>query len=302
MSGDPASERPLDGIALYLREIGSRRLLDASEEVALAKRSERGDDAARRRLIESNLRLVVAIARTYRGTRLPLFDLIQEGTLGLIRAVDKFDWRRGTRFATYAGYWIRAGIEQSIAANAEPIRVPIRVQRRVRLLDTFAREHRARLGRAPSLEEIAEGTGTSIEKAAELLALRRDYRSLDAPHGPSGDGPVADFISADDSGADFDHADSALTAPWIRTLVDSLPEAERRIIDLRFGFQGGAQPVNRVAIALALSPDRVRSLEARALARLRHAGGKALAEERSPVTQSVRAATAASLLADRLAA
>jgi RNA polymerase primary sigma factor len=274
------SQPPIESLALYLRAINGHTLLQPWEEVALAKRAERGDEAARSRLIESNLRLVVAVAKTYRNTKLSLIDLIQEGTLGLLRAVDKFDWRRETKLSTYAGYWIRSSIEHAIAAEPDPIRIPIRVRSRLRAVERVAREQKVELGRRATLDEIAELVGTSAQDAAELLDLRRDYRSLDAPYAENNDRRLEDVISDERSTNAFDDADNTLTAPWIQRLVAELPNVERRIVDLRFGLQGNPHSVDEVAAALGFGANRVRAIEARALARLRQAGGNTLSDQR----------------------
>lgn len=281
--------RSLESLSLYFDDVHSHRLLEAFEEVALAKRRERGDVEARRRLIESNLRLVIVIAKTYRGTQLPLLDLVQEGTVGLIRAVDKFDWRRGTRFATYAGYWIRATIEQAIASEPAPLRAPIRIRRQGRAIHRFAREHQARTGRRPTAHEIAEGTGAPIERVGELLELGRVHVSLDAHQETESGGRLIDLLPDDKAADAFDGADAELIGPWIRELVGGLPDPERQIIELRFGLglQGDPRSIEEVAATTGLGSHRVRTLEARALALLRHAGGASLAAVRAPVTRRV---------------
>ena len=276
----PTSERSVESLRLYLDAIGGHDLLEPWEESALAKQAEQGDESARSRLIESNLRLVVTIAKTYHGTELSLLDRIQEGTLGLIRAVDKFDWRRGTRISTYAAYWIRASIEQAIAAEPDPVRIPIRVRRRIRSVERIAREQEVELGRRATPDEIARVMGTSAENAAELLDLRRDHRSLNASYDQNGGLRLEDVVSDERSTAAFEHADDTLTAPWVHELVDTLPALERRIVDLRFGLEGNSHSVDEAAATLGLSAQRVRATEARALARLRHTGGKALSEQR----------------------
>jgi RNA polymerase primary sigma factor len=280
MSTARVSDHPSESLALYLRQIANHKLLQAWEEIALAKRSERGDRLARQRLIESNLRLVVAIAKTYRHTELPLLDLIQEGTLGLIRAVDKFDWRRGTRLSTYAGYWIRMSIEDASASDADPIRMPIRVRRRLRAVQRVERELEAAAGRKPTLAELAEAAGRTVSEIVELLELRRDYRSLDAPLHPGDDALLGTTVPDSQSTSALDVVDTKLSNPWIRTLVAQLPAREGQVVELRFGFSGQAHSVEETGALMGMSDDAVRTLETRAVARLRGIGGKALAEVR----------------------
>jgi RNA polymerase primary sigma factor len=282
MASESTSYRGTDALALYLREIGSHKLLEPWQEIELAKQAERGDRQARRRLIESNLRLVVAIAKTYRRDQLPLLDLIQDGAVGLIRAVDKFDWRRRTRLSTYAAYWIRMSIEEALAAAAEPIRIPIRLQRRIRAVERTAADLEARLARRPTLTEIAETAGCSTGEAAHLLGLRRNYRSIDAPTSSAGARPVGDTVSDPQSGAEFEGADTKLSKPWIRGLVFQLPELERQVIGLRFGLDAEPLSTEETAAQIGMGTHAVRSVEARALARLRRAGGRDLGEMHSP--------------------
>jgi RNA polymerase primary sigma factor len=288
MHATAATGTPLDALSLYLTDLGRRPLLQPWEEVALAKRCEAGDEQAKSRLIEANLRLVVTIAKTHRGVEIPLLDLIQEGTLGLMRAVEGFDWRRGVRFSTYASYWVRESIDRLVAAQAEPMRVPIRLRRRLRALTRAVREIESELGRPPSAAEIAEATAWSVEEVEWLRGLRRNYESFDEAAADGG-ARLTDVVGDPAAASTFESADNEIGSAWIRKLVAKLPDTERRVIELRFGFNGEPRSVKEIAGAFGLGPQAVRMLEARGLARLRRDGGRALEAER-PLRVADRAA------------
>ena len=262
-SGSNGAAADSDSLAQYLREIGRHRLLTHAEEVALAKRIEAGDEAAKNRMVESNLRLVVAVARPHAHRGVPLLDLIQEGTLGLIRAVDRFDWRRGTKLSTYAVWWIRQAIDRALRNELDLIRVPVHVhERRGRL----ARAERAldhEMSRKPSLDELASAADLSLEHAEQALAARHHFAPLDPTD--------ADATSVADPHADDAYAgvERRLTVTPVQQLLSRLRPAQRRVIELRFGIRGDECSTERTAELLDIAPGAVRALEREALRRLR---------------------------------
>jgi RNA polymerase primary sigma factor len=263
-----ASARTESGVELFFAEIGRHRLLGAAEEVAIAKRVERGDLAAKKQMINANLRLVVSIARRYRGLGVPFLDLIQEGTLGLNRAVEKFDWRRGYKFSTYAHWWIRQAVERTIANQAKTIRLPIHVIERRQKLARAARTLAPALGREPSLEELAEATGLPLGHVRQALGCAEASVSLNQAVGPDGDGEFADFL-ADPAAADpVEEAERSLLRETVQRRLGRLPERERLIVGLRFGLQGEPQSLETVGRELGLTHERVRQLEVQALKQL----------------------------------
>ena len=257
-----------DSLQLFLADVGRHKLLTASEEVALAKRIERGDPVAKRKMIESNLRLVVSIAKGYRGLGVPFLDLIQEGTLGLNRAVEKFDWRRGFKFSTYATWWIRQSVQRAVANHARTIRVPVHVVERQQKLSRAARRLEVELGREATKEELAEATGLPIQHVDEALGAAHASVSLNQTVGADDEGELGDLFADREAADPFDEAEESLRRQSIRRALDALPERERRILELRFGFEG--EPWTREAIGheLDLTRERVRQLEGQALKRL----------------------------------
>ena len=225
-----AASGSADSLQLFLADVGRHKLLTAADEVILAKQIERGDPTAKRRMIESNLRLVVSIAKGYRGLGVPFLDLIQEGTLGLNRAVEKFDWRRGYKFSTYATWWIRQSVQRAVANHARTIRVPVHVVERQQKLSRAARRLEVELGREATKEELAEATGLPMQHVEE--------------------------------------AEESLRRQGVRRALDALPERERRILELRFGFEGEPWTLEAIGHELDLTRERVRQLEGQALARL----------------------------------
>jgi RNA polymerase primary sigma factor len=259
----------VDSLRRYLDEIGRFPLLTRSEEVRLAVRIEAGDPAARQRLVESNLRLVVAIARSFRASSVELLDLIQEGTLGLMRAVERYDWRRGTRFSTYAAWWIRHGVMQALAAGAHPIRLPESVRERVGQVERADRALAAALGRRPTVAEIADELGLTVQQVGEARAAATPVGSLDEPLGADREASYADVI-----------ADPNAPDP-LKTLLDEVPavdleerlallgERGRRVVELRYGLRDGEpRTVDAIGRQLGLSRERVRQIELNALRRL----------------------------------
>jgi RNA polymerase primary sigma factor len=252
-----------DSLQLFLADVGRHKLLTAAEEVTLAKAIERGDPVAKRRMIESNLRLVVSIAKGYRGLGVPFLDLIQEGTLGLNRAVEKFDWRRGYKFSTYATWWIRQSVQRAVANHARTIRVPVHVVERQQKLSRAARRLEVELGREATKDELAEATGLPIQHVDEALGAAQASVSLNQTVGELGD------LFADREAADpFDEAEESLRRQGVRRALDALPERERRILELRFGFDGEPWTLEAIGHELDLTRERVRQLEGQALARL----------------------------------
>jgi RNA polymerase primary sigma factor len=271
---EPAHAQPqalvgaADSLQLFLADIGRHKLLTAAEEVMLAKAIERGDLTAKRRMIESNLRLVVSIAKGYRGLGVPFLDLIQEGTLGLNRAVEKFDWRRGYKFSTYATWWIRQSVQRAVANHARTIRVPVHVVERQQKLSRAARRLEVELGREATKEELAEATGLPIQHVDEALGAAQASVSLNQTVGADDEGELGDLFADREAADPFEEAEESLRRQGVRRALDALPERERRILELRFGFEGEPWTLEAIGHELDLTRERVRQLEGQALARL----------------------------------
>jgi RNA polymerase primary sigma factor len=257
-----------DSLQLFLADIGRHKLLTAAEEVMLAKAIERGDVTAKRRMIESNLRLVVSIAKGYRGLGVPFLDLIQEGTLGLNRAVEKFDWRRGYKFSTYATWWIRQSVQRAVANHARTIRVPVHVVERQQKLGRAARRLEVELGREATKDELAEATGLPIQHVDEALGAAQASVSLNQTVGADDEGELGDLFADREAADPFEEAEESLRRQGVRRALDALPERERRILELRFGFEGEPWTLEAIGHELDLTRERVRQLEGQALARL----------------------------------
>ena len=257
-----------DSLQLFLADVGRHKLLTAAEEVALAKRLEKGDLLAKRRMIESNLRLVVSIAKGYRGLGVPFLDLIQEGTLGLNRAVEKFDWRRGFKFSTYATWWIRQSVQRAVANNARTIRVPVHVVERQQKLGRAARRLEVELGRDATREELAEATGLPVQHVDEALSAAQASVSLNQSVGSDDEGELGDLFADREAADPFEEAEESLRKQGVRKALDALPERERRILELRFGFEGDPWTLEAIGAELGLTRERVRQLEGQALQRL----------------------------------
>jgi RNA polymerase primary sigma factor len=271
---EPAQPQPqalvgaADSLQLFLADIGRHKLLTAAEEVMLAKAIERGDLTAKRRMIESNLRLVVSIAKGYRGLGVPFLDLIQEGTLGLNRAVEKFDWRRGYKFSTYATWWIRQSVQRAVANHARTIRVPVHVVERQQKLGRAARRLEVELGREATKEELAEATGLPLQHVDEALGAAQASVSLNQTVGADDEGELGDLFADREAPDPFEEAEESLRRQGVRRALDALPERERRILELRFGFDGEPWTLEAIGHELDLTRERVRQLEGQALARL----------------------------------
>ncbi len=257
-----------DSLQLFLADVGRHKLLTAAEEVMLAKRIERGEPTAKRRMIESNLRLVVSIAKGYRGLGVPFLDLIQEGTLGLNRAVEKFDWRRGYKFSTYATWWIRQSVQRAVANHARTIRVPVHVVERQQKLSRAARRLEVELGREATKEELAEATGLPMQHVDEALGAAHASVSLNQTVGADDEGELGDLFADREAADPFDEAEESLRRQGVRRALEALPERERRILELRFGFDGEPWTLEAIGNELDLTRERVRQLEGQALARL----------------------------------
>jgi RNA polymerase primary sigma factor len=269
-----------DSMNLFLTEIGRHSLLTAADEVALAKRVERGDKEAKERMINANLRLVVSIAKRYQGHGVPLGDLIQDGVIGLNRAVEKFDWRRGYKFSTYATWWIRQAVQRAVANQARTIRVPVHVHERRQKLGRASQKLQLTLGREPTPDELAEATGLSQEHVAEALAVADASVSLNQEIGSDGDGELADLFA--DSGAPdpAEEASHALRDEGVRAAVAELSEREQRVVELRYGLADGeVWSLEAIARELGLTRERVRQIERGALAKLGDALGERATEE-----------------------
>jgi RNA polymerase primary sigma factor len=257
-----------DSLQLFLADVGRHKLLNAAQEVQLAKLIERGDPVAKRTMIESNLRLVVSIAKGYRGLGVPFLDLIQEGTLGLNRAVEKFDWRRGFKFSTYATWWIRQSVQRAVANHARTIRVPVHVVERQQKLSRAARRLEVELGREATKEELAEATGLPIQHVDEALGAAHASVSLNQTVGADDEGELGDLFADREAADPFDEAEESLRKQGVRRALDALPERERRILELRFGFEGEPWTLEAIGHELDLTRERVRQLEGQALSRL----------------------------------
>jgi RNA polymerase primary sigma factor len=265
---DPVHHGAGDSLQLFLADVGRHKLLTASEEVTLAKQIEKGDLIAKRKMIESNLRLVVSIAKGYRGLGVPFLDLIQEGTLGLNRAVEKFDWRRGFKFSTYATWWIRQSVQRAVANNARTIRVPVHVVERQQKLSRAARRLEVELGREATKEELAEATGLPLQHVDEALGAAQASVSLNQSVGADDEGELGDLFADREAADPFEEAEESLRKQGVRKALDALPERERRILELRFGFEGDPWTLEAIGHELGLTRERVRQLEGQALQRL----------------------------------
>ncbi len=258
-----------DGLDAYLQAIGQHKLLSAAEEISLSKRIEQGDLAARNRMIEANLRLVVSIAKSYRGQGLPFLDLIQEGTLGLVRAVEKFDWRRGYKFSTYATWWIRQAVARAVSDKARTIRLPVHVIERQQKVARIGRKLQGELGREPSIDELAEATGVAAQEIEYVRSMLIPPMSLDMPVGEGEDNGFAQFIADDFAERPEDAATVDEVRSGVARLLASLTPREREVIELRFGLAGQApRTLEQVGALMGMTRERVRQLEKQCLARL----------------------------------
>jgi RNA polymerase primary sigma factor len=265
---EAAVETTTDALQLFLREIGRHPLLTAADEVELAKRIERGDMAAKQRMIESNLRLVVSIAKNYRNQGLPFLDLIQEGMFGLIRAVEKFEWQRGLKFSTYATWWIRQAVQRAVADKARTIRMPVHVVERMQKMHQAERRLWMQLAREPTLEEIADEAGLPLQQASEVRAAARASTSLDQPIGEDEDAVFGDLVPGDGPLPE-EEAERRLRNEALERALEALPVRDRRVLELRYGLRG-AEPhtLEQIGKKLGMTRERVRQIEVESLNRL----------------------------------
>ena len=264
-------KRASDPVRMYLTEIGKVSLLTKEEEIQLAKRVEQGDDAAVEKLIRSNLRLVVSIAKKYLGRNLSMLDLIQEGNMGLMKAVKKYDWRRGFKFSTYATWWIRQAITRAIADQARTIRVPVHMIETINKFHRISRQLAQELGREPEPEEVAKKMDLDPEKGREILKIAQEPTSLQKKVGEDDDSELADFIE-DEMVASPDEAASAeLLKEQMREVLESLTPRERKVLELRFGLEDGrGRTLEEVGRDFGVTRERIRQIEAKALRKLKH--------------------------------
>lgn len=260
-----------DPVRMYLKEIGNVPLLTTEEEVALAKKVEEGDEGAKQALTEANLRLVVSIAKKYVGRGMPFLDLIQEGNMGLMKAVDKFDYTKGYKFSTYATWWIRQAITRGIADTGRTIRVPVHmvetINKTLRMTRTLLQE----LGREPTPEEVADRLGVPVTRVREVLKISRDPVSLDTPIGEEDDSHLGDFIEDDSALSPADSAAFSMLREELGTALESLTDRERQVVRLRFGLEDGrARTLEEVGREFNVTRERIRQIEAKALRKLRH--------------------------------
>jgi RNA polymerase primary sigma factor len=263
-----AAERTMDSMSLFMAEVRRHRLLNRAEEAELARRIERGDLEAKERLVNSNLRLVISNARSYEGLDLPLLDLIQEGMLGLIRAAEKFDYRKGYKFSTYATFWIRESIQRAIANRARPIRIPVHIGQRERRIGRARAALIAQLGREPTDEETAEAAELEVRDVRATREIARVVTSLDRPVGEEAETTLGALLPSDAS-APEEEVEIAARDAALRKALQRLPEAERNVVKLRYGIDGDEPtPLREAGRRLGISSDAVRKLERKALAEL----------------------------------
>ena len=260
-----------DPVRMYLKEIGKVPLLSAEEEIELALRMEQGDEEAKKKLAEANLRLVVSIAKRYVGRGMLFLDLIQEGNLGLIKAVEKFDYRKGFKFSTYATWWIRQAITRAIADQARTIRIPVHMVETINKLIRVSRQLLQELGREPTPEEIAEEMKMPVERVREILKISQEPVSLETPIGEEEDSHLGDFIQDDNVPVPVDAAAYTLLREQLEEVLDTLTDREKKVLSLRFGLEDGrGRTLEEVGKEFNVTRERIRQIEAKALRKLRH--------------------------------
>jgi RNA polymerase primary sigma factor len=268
-ANDDVAAMTTDSLQLFLNEAGRYPLLTAAEEVELAKRIERGDQRAKDKMINSNLRLVVSIAKKYQGHGLSLLDLIQEGIIGLIRGVEKFDWRRGYKFSTYATWWIRQAVQRGVANKSRTIRIPVHIVEREQKIARAERELTLQLERPPTDEEVAKKAGLALKHVREVRHAARTVASLDKPVGSDSDTAFGELV-AHDNGDVEEEVVVEMTENALRKAIEALPDREKQVIKLRYGMNGDPDPLSLDAIGrtLGITRERVRQIETQALSRL----------------------------------
>jgi RNA polymerase primary sigma factor len=260
-----------DPVRMYLREIGKHELLTGDEEVSLAKRAEKGDKIAAEKLAKANLRLVVSIAKRYMGRGLAFLDLIQEGNIGLMRAVEKFDWKRGFKFSTYATWWIRQAITRAIADQAKTIRIPVHMVETINKYKKIERQLEQELERTPTPDEVAKVMGIDVEKARGIVKIAQDTTSLETPVGKEEDTRLKEFIEDETTLSPFESASRELLKDHIEEVLQTLNDRERKVLELRFGLEDGkTRTLEEVGKEFGVTRERIRQIEAKALRKLRH--------------------------------
>jgi len=268
-ANDEVAAMTTDSLQLFLNEAGRYPLLTAAEEVELAKRIERGDQQAKDRMVNSNLRLVVSIAKRYQGHGLSLLDLIQEGIIGLIRAVEKFDWRRGYKFSTYATWWVRQAVQRGVANKSRTIRIPVHIVEREQRIARAERDLTLELERPPTDEEVAEKAGLGVKHVREVRHAARTVASLDKPIGEEGDTAFSELV-AREAGDVEEEVVLGLSEQTVRRAIEKLPDREKQVIKLRYGMDGDPDPksLEQIGRELGITRERVRQIELQALQRL----------------------------------
>ena len=258
LDSNPSTD--LDSLSVFLNQATKHRLLNAAEELALAKRIEQGDADAKRVMIESNLRLVVSIAKTFRGRGLPTLDLIQEGTIGLTRAAEKFDWRRGHKFSTYATWWIRQAMQRAAASQTRMIRLPLHIVERESKLSRETRRLEMKHGRRPTTRELVGATGLTDEQIEQTLRVAQVTMSLNQGLGADEDAELADLVPDTQTADAFEQTSTTLVAERVQGALRTLPQRERFVLERRFGFEGEEQTLEMIATELGITRERVRQI------------------------------------------